>query len=241
MTASPPTSPGPLDLDAAERDTRGFRGIFAWSPEHERDGEPFHEALMYVPEDVDLADDDECHIISDTIEQHVAEPIARILNRQPTLLAELRAARGTLEVQSALIGRVREALIAEPDESTVVAATNAVRELHAVLAQRDEARIVALEREAALVSALDEAADIAARGERANLSHIDRWRALTRPGAASVVVEGRSAIVDEIGDVVGSRPVLLDGAGEVVATGPIAWDDDEPLTNPAPAGALETE
>lgn len=41
-------------------------------------------------------------------------------------------------------------------------------------------------------------------------------------------IEERSAIVDEIGDVVGSRPVLLDADGDVVATGPIMWDEDKP-------------
>ena len=74
----------------------GFRGRFVFEPAHCKDNGHGHIAdfvdvddrLMYVPEDCELGDD-ECFCIADQLDEHVARPIAEMLNALPALLDEV--------------------------------------------------------------------------------------------------------------------------------------------------------
>ena len=121
-TPSPDAERAPVDLDEHERDVGGFRGEFVYKPRWEADnGGPmvanvvtFDAGLYYIPEGAEFDEryptDDGCTLISDA-DRVVAEPLARILNRQPALVAELSAARERIA-----------ALVAALDEAADIAA-----------------------------------------------------------------------------------------------------------------------
>lgn len=78
----------------------GFNGEFVFDPAHTEDrGIGLHadcadtdDRLMFVPVGCDVRDEEACCIF-DTLEPHVAEPIATLLNAVPELLNEVERLR----------------------------------------------------------------------------------------------------------------------------------------------------
>ena len=86
MTPSPDAERAPVDLDEHERDVRGFTGTFLYLDRFIDECETnYYDAIILAPDGI--AEDD-CPVIAHDIDDDVAEPLARILNRQPALLAE---------------------------------------------------------------------------------------------------------------------------------------------------------
>lgn len=83
----------PEELEQLRRDVDGFRGRFAFVPAHEIDRGTayasewvdFEDRLVFIPEGADPDNDDEHHVIGE-VEQHIAEPLARMLNAVCELL-----------------------------------------------------------------------------------------------------------------------------------------------------------
>lgn len=82
-------------LATLRRVSAGFPGTFVFDPEHEEDlgiGAPevveFEDRLMYVPDGADLRDED-CCVVSNDLDEHVARAIATLLNAVPALIAEV--------------------------------------------------------------------------------------------------------------------------------------------------------
>jgi len=81
-----------LDIEQFKRDADGFLGRFAFLPatvvEHRKipvigtveDAVMLEDRLVYIPNDAGEDDYDDHYVIGDNLEQHVAEPIARLLN-----------------------------------------------------------------------------------------------------------------------------------------------------------------
>lgn len=103
--------------DAATRDADGFSGTFVFDAEHDEDRGVGNIAdvvrvddrLVYVPVDADVRDD-ECYTIADCVEQHVAEPLARMLNAVRPLAVALPAALDALEQVRKLLGEAARLL-----------------------------------------------------------------------------------------------------------------------------------
>ena len=109
MTPSPDAERAPVDLDEHERDVRGFTGTFLYLDRFIDECETnYYDAIILAPDGI--AEDD-CPVIAHDIDDDVAEPLARILNRQPALVAELSAARERIA-----------ALVAALDEAADIAA-----------------------------------------------------------------------------------------------------------------------
>lgn len=81
-----------LDLKQLRRDVDGFRGRFEFLPEDEH----CPDRLVYISADPDQEGE---YVISDCVEEHVAEPIARMLNAVGPLLAEIDQLRRDGEVR----------------------------------------------------------------------------------------------------------------------------------------------
>lgn len=73
-----------LDLEKLERHVRGFPGKFQLGAYD--DGT---EQLEYIGPD---GDEDDPYVVGEGVEQHVAEPIADMLNAVPDLIAAVKAA-----------------------------------------------------------------------------------------------------------------------------------------------------
>jgi hypothetical protein len=99
-------------IDAAQilKDADGFHGLFVFDPEHTEDHGIGHIAdvhnvddrLMYVPEGFDVRDD-VAHTICEPIEQHVAEPLVRMLNAAGELARSLLAAEAEVRRMQAVV------------------------------------------------------------------------------------------------------------------------------------------
>jgi hypothetical protein len=94
----------PAELVGLRLDSGGFNGRFRFVPEHTEDRgfgnihdcAKFDDELVYVPADADENDHDEVYVVADLIEQHVAEPIARMLNATGPLLSHIAALESQL-------------------------------------------------------------------------------------------------------------------------------------------------
>lgn len=96
-----------IDLRKLQESVAGFSGKFSFQEEHDVDqgahfGEhwvhdivTFPDRLIFMPNESrrDHADDeDNLYVISDCVEQHVAEPLTEMLNATPELLRVYEAA-----------------------------------------------------------------------------------------------------------------------------------------------------
>jgi hypothetical protein len=81
-----------VDLDALRKDVAGFKGHFVFEPAHDvpdrigtDDYRTCDDRLVFVSAAPDH--EGEVYVIAESISRHIAEPIARMLNAVPALLA----------------------------------------------------------------------------------------------------------------------------------------------------------
>jgi hypothetical protein len=218
-----------LDLAKLKEAAAGFHGEFAFEPEHDEDRGigncadcvSFDDALVYVPAGCVLGDD-ECFRLSEGIEQHIAEPLAEMLNAVPELIAEIEKLRDLVasyrEDQDAFIGKC------ERLSSTITTLTAEVERLKALWDSDPTAAAFRARDEA-----ITEGRRAVARAEKAEtklLAERELAAQIVKANAENVRNDTAERIAAWLGSDCGNPKYAADFAADIRAG---AWRAKEPV------------